>query len=308
MPTNAELEDARVRWQQLAADGGGLASIAGFQVRRLEALGSRPAPDVRLQLDAAEAARAVQAGEPLLLAGGMEVDLGEVEAELRDVAALLRDVAEGPARQAARAVASAPISFDELLAAALRGDGAGIEAGAFQLDVPADEIATILELAVQPALWAAAEQAAVLNDFLGWHRGYCPVCGAWPLYAELVGAQKERHLRCGRCGARWAWAVLLCPYCGNDDHRTLGFLENPDEREHRRVDVCDRCKGYLKAIASFTPAASPQLAAEDAATVHLDLAARERGYARPGTPPDPALAGVPRSVREPAPPQDMETG
>ena len=73
-------------------------------------------------------------------------------------------------------------------------------------------------------LWEAAARCAALTDIDKWDRGYCPVCGAWPALAELVGAEKRRVLRCGRCGTWWSWLVLLCPYCGNDDHRTLGTL------------------------------------------------------------------------------------
>src|SRR5258708_23172764 len=42
---------------------------------------------------------------------------------------------------------------------------------------------------------------------------------------------------------------------------------------------------------------TPRIAAEDAATVHLDIGAREAGYTRPGT-VDIATAGDPRLVRE----------
>jgi FdhE protein len=89
--------------------------------------------------------------------------------------------------------------------------------------------------------------------------------------------------------------VLLCPYCGNDDHRTLGTLRSEDSRD--RVDVCERCHGYVKAVATFTSVAAVRLAAEDAATVHLDVGARAAGYTRPGT-VDVATAGIPRLVRE----------
>lgn len=308
MPTTSELEEARARWVRLTANDPALESIADFHERRLDAIAERPAAQVTLRVDATEAKRAMRAGEPLLVAGEFEVDLAEVEEELRSVASLLRVSAKGPAADVARAIASAPASLADLLAAALRGDEARLEAAAFALNLPAAELAPLLELAVQPALWRVAEQALLLTDFAGWERGYCPVCGAWPLYAELVGAQRERHLRCGRCGTRWAWSILLCPYCGNDDHRTLGVLENPEEREHLRVDTCERCKGCLKSIAAFTPVGAPQLAAEDTATVHLDVAARERGYTRPGQPPEPAMAGVPRTLREPPPPHDLVEG
>lgn len=113
-------------------------------------------------------------------------------------------------------------------------------------------------------------------------------------------------LRCGRCGTWWSWLVLLCPYCGNDDHRYLGTLSEetargePRSREahsNDRVDVCEHCHGYVKAVATFTSVPTPRLAAEDAATVHLDLGAREAGYTRPGR-VDVESAGIPRLVRE----------
>ena len=165
-------------------------------------------------------------------------------------------------------------------------------------------------------LWEAAARCATLTDVDKWDRGYCPVCGSWPTLAELIGAEKRRVLRCGRCGTSWSWLVLLCPYCGNDDHRYLGTLTpadvrpgtalptsaDPDSADVRlhskdRVDVCERCRGYLKAVPSFAPVSIVRLAAEDVATVHLDVGARAAGYARPGT-VDVATAGIPRLARE----------
>jgi FdhE protein len=156
-------------------------------------------------------------------------------------------------------------------------------------------------------LWEAAARCAALTDVDRWDRGYCPVCGAWPALAELVGAEKRRVLRCGRCGTWWSWLVLLCPYCGNDDHRYLGTLtpENVrptaaasgEARSKDRIDVCERCHGYVKSVATFHSVPTPRLAAEDAATVHLDVGAREAGYTRPGT-VDVETAGIPRLVRE----------
>jgi formate dehydrogenase accessory protein FdhE len=280
MPTALEIDEARSRWREVARAEDRLAPIAAFHDRWLELLAATAAPDVTLRLAPSAADAAVTAGTPLLIAGELDVDLGELETHLHALEQAL--VAAGlPAADAA-----SPSGVDDRLAAALRGEHRG----------GLDATRTLVELAVQPALWAAATQAAALTDLARWSRGYCPVCGAWPLYGELSGPQRERHLRCGRCGADWAWAVLLCPYCGNDDHRTLGHFENSAEREYRRVDTCEHCRGYVKAIAAFTPVSAVRLAAEDTATLHLDLAARERGYERPGRITDPALAGIPRSL------------
>lgn len=206
---------------------------------------------------------------------------------------------------ARRGVDVAPLLDDALNA---NSDAIGRAATAAGYDPAA--FAQLLELALQRVLFAAAARCAALTDLDKWDRGYCPVCAAWPALAELVGTEKRRVLRCGRCGTGWSWLVLLCPYCGNDDHRDLGTLTpEPVVREglgspsaaqshpKDRVDVCERCHGYVKAIATFTSVPSVRLAAEDAATIHLDIGAREAGYTRPGT-VDVAIAGIPRLVRE----------
>lgn len=188
----------------------------------------------------------------------------------------------------------------------MNGDTSAIARAAAAGSYDPTAFAQLLELALQPVLWEAAARCTTLTDVDRWDRGFCPVCGAWPALAELVGAEKRRVLRCGRCGSWWSWLVLLCPYCGNDDHRSLGALLPEDARsasasgEGRskdRVDVCESCHGYVKSVATFHSVPAPQLAAEDAATVHLDVGARERGYTRPGT-VDVETAGIPRLVRE----------
>lgn len=236
-------------------------------------------------------------GEPLLQAGQLVVDPDEVRGELRRVARNLADTSEmgTPGQRAAEVLASAPVEVGSLSGPALDGDRQAIARAALRLELDADALSNLLELALQPFLWEASSQLSALTDLDRWERGYCPVCGAWPGLAELVGPEKRRVLRCVRCGTAWSWLILLCPYCGNDDHRTLRMLEEEDGA--RRVDVCEKCHGYLKAVPSYTSVSGPRLLAEDAATLHLDVLATDAGYKRPGD-VDVTSAGVPRSVRE----------
>ena len=232
-------------------------------------------------------------------------------AELRRLARNLSETSvEGSAGQrTAERLATAALDVGSLLEHSLNGDGAAIARAATAGDYDPTAFAQLLELALQPVLWEAAARCAALTDVDRWDRGYCPVCGSWPALAELVGAEKRRVLRCGRCGTWWSWLVLLCPYCGNDDHRSLGTLIPEDvrltpaspasgeSRSKERIDVCERCHGYVKSIATFHSVPTSRVAAEDAATVHLDVGARERGYTRPGV-VDVETAGIPRLVRE----------
>lgn len=233
----------------------------------------------------------------LLGVGALSCETDQVAAELQRLAQNLAETSvEGsPAQRTGERLARERIDVAPFLQSALDGDTESIAHAAREHGVDEEAFARLLEFALQPVLWEAAAQYAALTDIDKWDRGYCPVCGAWPALAELVGAEKRRVLRCGRCGTWWSWLVLLCPYCGNDDHRALGTLRSEDSRD--RVDVCESCHGYVKAVATFDSVPTVRLAAEDAATVHLDVGAREAGYTRPGT-VDVAIAGIPRLVRE----------
>jgi hypothetical protein len=46
--------------------------------------------------------------------------------------------------------------------------------------------------------------------------------------------------------------------------------------------TCDACRGYVKMVATLAPLNAPRLLAADTATLHLDLAAAERGLGPPG--------------------------
>src|SRR5947207_894286 len=113
-----------------------------------------------------------------------------------------------------------------------------------------------------------------------WTRGHCPICGGWPLIGELRGVELAEWLRCAACAHGWRGQRLMCPYCGNNDYRSLATLTIESEQRFR-ISVCELCKGFLKVANAFDPAPAELLALDDVASLHLDLAAIERGYQRP---------------------------
>jgi FdhE protein len=52
----------------------------------------------------------------------------------------------------------------------------------------------------------------------------------------------------------------------------------------RKVEVCKTCRGYLKGLTTVRPLAPWAILLDDLMSVHLDVAALERGYERPGRP------------------------
>ncbi|HET9986666.1 MAG TPA: formate dehydrogenase accessory protein FdhE [Longimicrobiales bacterium] len=175
-------------------------------------------------------------------------------------------------------------------------DAAGVLEGAVACDdgrlsalaqgVGADEaaFAAAAQLAALPLLHGC-RRALEPGMPRGWSHGYCPICGAWPALVEVLGLERARRLRCGRCGAGWSTEVLLCAFCGERDHGRLGALV-PDGRQGQLawVETCAACGGYLKAVATLRGAAPEALPLEDARSVELDLAALERGFHRPAGP------------------------
>ena len=123
--------------------------------------------------------------------------------------------------------------------------------------------------------WASSKSQA-------WVEGYCPVCGAWPSFAEVRGIERSRYLRCGHCGGEWQVHCLSCPYCGTTDHKELSSLVPEEQsRSTSAIDVCNRCLGYLKLFTVLQGTRPADVILDDLASVELDVAAAQRGYKRP---------------------------
>jgi len=111
-----------------------------------------------------------------------------------------------------------------------------------------------------------------------WLRPYCPTCGALPAMAQLVGLEhgRMRFLCCGQCGTNWNYPRVGCPFCGNEDDQRMGHLAVEGEPV-LRVDYCEVCSGYLK---TYNGAGSESLFLADWTSLHLDIAACDRGLRR----------------------------
>lgn len=140
---------------------------------------------------------------------------------------------------------------------------------------------TLAQHALKPALRAWCGELTPLARGAGaWDKGVCFVCGAPASLAELQGNEEAKHLRCGLCGGDWRFHRLRCVHCGNEDAASLGILYREGPRDRARVEVCDKCKGYLKVFVRFAPASAEELALEDLSTLYLDSYAQEQGYRR----------------------------
>ena len=167
-----------------------------------------------------------------------------------------------------------------ILEAAIRQDDARIDAFAA---VDPSVLRVVAQVAVVPLL---RECARVIGGEIpeAWWEGYCPLCGAWPTLSEFRGLERKRWLRCGRCGIGWQLPWLRCPFCAETNHENLGYLAPEEGETARKVEVCDTCKGYVKAEPTVRELPWWGVLLDDVATVVLDVAALDRGYHRPERP------------------------
>ncbi len=159
------------------------------------------------------------------------------------------------------------------------------------VSVPAPALFFLLQEVARPCLRLAESRLGAMADNDLWFKGYCPVCGMRP----DVGYLKEKDntsefliskagrlwLNCSMCGHQWRFMRVVCPSCGQEDHKRLEVLSS-DAKPHERIHVCLDCKRYLPVMdltsfgGPFNPAVAPLSLA------YLDILAQEKGY-RPMT-------------------------
>jgi FdhE protein len=120
-----------------------------------------------------------------------------------------------------------------------------------------------------------------------WLQGNCPVCGGHPAIGRLRREDGKRIMRCSLCGTEWTFKRIMCPFCGNEDQGSLRyfFVEDdlPAGKNGFRVDVCDRCKSYIKTLdeRKLPQSQKPDLYLENLNTLYLDALAQDDGYRSP---------------------------
>jgi formate dehydrogenase maturation protein FdhE len=139
----------------------------------------------------------------------------------------------------------------------------------------------------QAVLELYAEKLKSKVDQENWLKGICPVCGNLPALGKLRKEDGKRILWCAWCGTEWHYKRIMCPFCGNEDHNSLRFFlvegDPPADKAAFRVDVCDKCKRYIKTLdeRKFPHRDILNLRMENSNTLYLDVLARKDGYKSP---------------------------
>jgi FdhE protein len=223
--------------------------------------------------------RGLEAAGPLLAGATIAPDAGAVRGLLQRLLHLASRC--GTSSMATlRAMSSRDLDHGRLFRASIVQDGRSIAAVAHDCDVDADALHAVVALLCIPFVQGCRRQWASLVS-PGWTEGHCPVCASWPAFAEVRGIDRHRYLRCGRCGADWHGEVLRCSFCRNLDHEQMTTLVPEQQGTRGVIEACRRCRSYIKAFTKLQGTPPVAVILEDLASVDLDIAAVEQGYARP---------------------------
>jgi FdhE protein len=141
-----------------------------------------------------------------------------------------------------------------------------------------DLIDLFVEESLRPELEYIADKYGKIVAKSGWTEGYCPICGKEPKIGEIREEEEgRRYLFCHQCGYKWNFRRIKCPFCGNEEQHSLAYFAVEGE-ERYRVDVCNKCRRYIKIVDLPKTAEDVNLDVEDIATLHLDMLAYEEGY------------------------------
>jgi FdhE protein len=164
----------------------------------------------------------------------------------------------------------------DLFRAVLEKDDEGLTKMGKETDLDPKVLQFLAQLALRPSLEQLRKSVSEPMDKSGWDYGYCPLCGSPPnmSYFDKTG---KRHLHCELCGEEWPHPRLNCPFCQNQEQKSLGYFHS-EEEQGLRVDFCRKCNRYMKTVDKRVLEDAAPMDLEYLATLHLDLLANKHGF------------------------------
>jgi FdhE protein len=184
-----------------------------------------------------------------------------------------------------QAMRNKKIDLPELLKQAESENDEYITTLSKKLGVKEDVLSFLARNSIKPIYETYAKELKDYVDQERWWKGYCPICGSEPYIAELKnegGAEGARFLVCSSCNFEWRFNRVKCPFCENDNHEKLRYFFAEKEGRAYRVDVCEKCKRYIKTIDTNKLGIDFIPLLEDIGTLHLDILAQKEGYTKEG--------------------------
>ncbi|PKN51443.1 MAG: formate dehydrogenase accessory protein FdhE [Deltaproteobacteria bacterium HGW-Deltaproteobacteria-13] len=224
----------------------------------------------------------MEGGLPLIDFMGKEYDLTRPKEYFNSLISIAEKRMPEAAQNIVDIIKSAQFDWEKIIRASFdrkieESDAQGLAAN-HESEENIDLIDLFTEESLRPELESIAQKYGKIVEKSEWSEGYCPICGKEPKIGEIREEEDgKRYLFCHQCGFKWHFHRIKCPFCGNDEQHSLAYFEVEGE-ERYRVDVCNKCRRYIKTVELPKSSEEPNLDVEDIATLHLDMIAYDEGY------------------------------
>ena len=229
-------------------------------------------------------AKKMEGGLPLIDFTGKQYDLTHPKEYFDSLISIAEKRIPDAAKSIAAIIESPQFNWEKIIRASFDHKIEEADAQILQADHEGegeeniDLIDLFTEESLRPELESVAQKYGQTVEKSGWSEGYCPICGKEPKIGEIrEGEEGKRYLFCHQCGYKWYFHRIKCPFCGNEEQHSLAYFEVEGE-ERYRVDVCNKCRRYIKTVELPKSSEEPNLDVEDIATLHLDMIAYDEGY------------------------------
>jgi len=154
----------------------------------------------------------------------------------------------------------------------------GLLAEAWKAPAPADAPTILMQAFLQPYAELLRSRAKIRP--MQSKYAFCPFCARKPAWGVLrqMGEGAARSMVCAFCLAEWGFRRLVCPGCGEENDTKLPVF-TAAEFDYIRVECCETCKTYIKAV-DLTKDGHAEPLVDELASSPLDLWAQEHGYAK----------------------------
>ncbi len=148
-------------------------------------------------------------------------------------------------------------------------------------EVPPDRLACAPFVAAALQAWFASLASRLDPAALAPGTDACPACGSPPVAGVVQGDDRRRFLSCSLCAAEWNVPRLRCVTCGGEGDLAYYEVEGDGGA---KAEACPSCRAYLK-LFDEEKRPGADAAADDAATLALDLLLAQDGWGRVGANP-----------------------
>ncbi|OQX10576.1 MAG: hypothetical protein BWK76_20515 [Desulfobulbaceae bacterium A2] len=176
----------------------------------------------------------------------------------------------------AACIAEGRMDLYDFFISSTSADGAQLSERAQDIPLAPASLALFFNVVARIVLSRRASDTARQIAPLSWSKGYCPVCGSFPMLS-ISRDKGQRWLQCAQCSHEWQYPWGKCPWCEHESPEEKEYFFVEGEAEEKGFS-CEHCQKYLLSLRRPTGLLDEDNDIAAISLAHLDLILQKKGY------------------------------